>query len=87
MKRIFIIGLILAGFFGCAYAQTGMPRELRKVSSAPEEIVSFLQTTSFDLAIESLNDLSKKYLGKIIVDPETRTQGIGIDINQMHWLT
>ena len=87
MKRIFIIGLILAGFFGSAYAQTGMPRELRKVSSAPEEIVSFLQTTSFDLAIESLNDLSKKYLGKIIVDPETRTQGIGIDINQMHWLT
>lgn len=87
MKRIFIIGLILAGFFGSAYAQTGMPRELRKVSSAPEEIVSFLQTTSFNLAIESLNDLSKKYLDKIIVDPETRTQGIGIDINQMHWLT
>ncbi len=85
-KWILWMGIILAmGSQGIA--QPGLPRELRKGFAAAEEIVSFSQTTSFSHALEVLNDLSKKYMGKIIVDPENHSGPIGVDINRLHWLT
>lgn len=71
-----------------AGAQTKLfPPELRKISSSPDEIVSFTKTTSFSFALTILNELSKHHLNKVIVDPEGRTMPIDVDINQLHWLT
>jgi hypothetical protein len=43
------------------------------------------QTTSFDRALTVLSDVSKKFLGKIIIDPYKRSAPIGVDIQGMHW--
>jgi general secretion pathway protein D len=70
-----------------SYGQARRLRELRQTYVAPEEIVSFSKTTLFNQALVVINDLSKKFLGKIIVDPVSRSTPIGIDIDKMHWLT
>ncbi len=79
-----IIGLFITT---CLVGQTRYNREFRKTYTNPDEIVSLASTTSFDQALIIFNELSKKYLGKIIVDPETRKVPIGIDIDKQHWLT
>jgi type II secretory pathway component GspD/PulD (secretin) len=61
-------------------------RELRNVYKAPEEMISLSRTMTFTQALELFNGLSKKFLGKIIVDPENRNFPIGEDIDKMHWL-
>jgi hypothetical protein len=72
---------------GLALSQIGgRPRELRRAYVAPEEIVSMSKTMPFNQALQIFNDLSKKFLGKVIVDPESRTIPIGVDIDRMHWL-
>ncbi len=68
-------------------AQTDRVRELRKMNAAPEEIISFSQSTSFSNALVIIDDLSKKYLGKVIVGRDKYNGPIGIDINKLHWLT
>jgi len=88
MKFQFLLMMTLGlAAFGVLNAQTGLPRELRKAYASSEEIVSFSQSTSFSDALETLNDLSKKFMNKIIVDPEEHGGAIGIDINRVHWLT
>ncbi|MDI6804403.1 MAG: hypothetical protein QME58_11255 [Bacteroidota bacterium] len=66
-----------------AFSQTEK-RVLREFVSK-DEIVSIAQTTPFDKAITVLSEASKKYLGKLIIDPVKRTTPIGIDIKAMHW--
>jgi hypothetical protein len=61
-------------------------RELRNVYKAPEEMVSLSRTMTFPQAIELFNDLSQKFIGKLIIDPEGRNFPIGEDIDKMHWL-
>lgn len=61
-------------------------KELRNVYKAPEEMISLSRTMTFQQALELFNDLSKKFVGKIIVDPEARNFPIGEDIDKMHWL-
>ncbi|MFQ6121008.1 MAG: hypothetical protein ACE5KE_14125, partial [Methanosarcinales archaeon] len=68
------------------FAQTRRPRELRKAYVAPGESVSMAKTMTFKQAIEILNIFSKKFLQKIIIDPEERKIPIGVDIDKMHWL-
>ncbi|MDP2208440.1 MAG: type II and III secretion system protein [Bacteroidota bacterium] len=66
-----------------AFSQTEK-RVLREFVSK-DEIASIAQTTPFDKAIAALSDVSKKYLGKLIIDPSKRAIPIGIDIKAMHW--
>src|SRR4030042_6224806 len=61
-------------------------KELRNVYKAPEEMISLSRTMTFPQALELFNDLSKKFVGKIIIDPEARSFPIGEDIDKMHWL-
>ena len=61
-------------------------RELRNVYKAPEEMVSLSRTMTFPQALELFNDLSQKFIGKLIIDPEGRNFPIGEDIDKMHWL-
>lgn len=67
-------------------AQNRQIRELRHAYTAPDEIVSLSGTMPFNQALLIFNDLSKKYLGKIIVDPGEHKMPIGENINQKHWL-
>lgn len=65
--------------------QTRRPREIRKAQASPEEIVSMSRRMPFREALKILNILSKRFLGKLIVDPQNRETPIGIDIQQQHW--
>lgn len=67
-------------------AQSRRSREFRKAYVAPDEIVSMARSLPFSQAIAIFNELSKKYLGKVIVDPEERNTPIGIDIEKMPWM-
>lgn len=60
---------------------------LRKAYAKPEEIVSFSRSTSFRQVMLILNELSQKFMGKVIIDPENRNTAIDVDIDKMHWLT
>ncbi|MGH1361921.1 MAG: type II secretion system protein GspD [Calditrichia bacterium] len=88
MKREFLL-ILLFLFAGIlpALSQERRIKELRKETAAPDEMVSFAKQTSFDNVITIFNGLSKKYLGKVIIDPTNSTVAIGVDVNREHWLT
>jgi general secretion pathway protein D len=44
------------------------------------------KTFPLNKALEIFNDISKKFLGKVIIDPENHTQPIGFNIDKMHWI-
>ena len=69
-----------------SFSQTRAERErLAKTFVSPEQIVSMAFNTSFDRAVSIFNELSKKFLGKVIIDSERRSTPIGVDIESMHW--
>lgn len=84
--KLFII-LICILTANMLFAQKRAVRELREVNAAPEEIISFSQSTSFSNALFIINDLSRKFLGKMIINREIYSGPIGVDINNKHFLT
>ena len=88
MKREFLlVWLFLFLALVPAQSQERRIKELRKETAAPDEMVSFAKQTTFDNVVTIFNGLSKKYLGKVIVDPSNTVVAIGIDVNRQHWLT
>jgi len=86
-RKAIIFLLLLEISTGLVLSQIGgRPRELRRAYVAPEEIVSMSRTMPFNQALQIFNEISKKFVGKIIVDPESRVNPIGVDIDKMHWL-
>ena len=67
-------------------AQTSLPKEIRRSGAAEEEFVSISSSVPFDEAIEILGDLSKKYLGKVIISQEERSGAIGVNIDRQYWM-
>lgn len=68
-------------------AQPLNPAERRalKEYTSPEELVSIAPTTPLDRALAAISEVSKKFVGKIIIDPERRNLPIGVDISGMQW--
>lgn len=63
------------------FAQDQYPREFTN----PDEIVAFDRSTSYNEAIEVLNQFYQEYENKFIID-QTRTSGeIGVSLPAMHW--
>jgi type IV pilus assembly protein PilQ len=62
------------------------PKELRHQYVSPEQIVTITSTTPFDQALAVLDSYSRKFLNKIIVDPNNHTMPIGVDVDRMQWL-
>jgi type IV pilus assembly protein PilQ len=88
--RNIIVALSLIGIGVIAgVAQTINPAERRalKEYTAPGELVSIAPTTTLDKALAAISEVSKKFTGKIVVDPERRNLPIGVDINGMQWRT
>jgi type IV pilus assembly protein PilQ len=52
----------------------------------PDQLVSFAPSTPFDQFVEFVNPIFKRVTGKTIVDPEDRTQAIGVDISRAQFL-
>ncbi len=67
-----------------ALAQEPSRRQLRTYIP-PEQLVSFLPTTPFDQFVEFLNPLFVSVTGKQVIDPESRTEPIGVSITRMQF--
>ncbi len=86
MKKHFVsvVVLILLSVVLCA-AQSRDVRLRTKGYVNPQEIVSLDSTMRFDQALRVLNELSKQYAGKIIIDMEKHTNPIGVYVVNQHW--
>jgi len=87
MKNLVLLLLIIASCATRASAQiSAEPKELRHDYVSPQQIVTIVATTPFNQALSILDSYSRKFLNKIIVDPENRTTPIGVDVDRMQWL-
>ena len=67
------------------YSQVGDKLPVREYTN-PEEVVTFDRSISFSRALDVINEFSRKYRQKMIID-RTQTEGsIGISIPSMHWM-
>ena len=82
LKYSFIIGILFSMLsINLVFAQDEYPREFTN----PDEIVAFDRSTSYEEAIEVLNQFYQEYRNKFIVD-QTGTSGqIGVSLPAMHW--
>ncbi|MCK5572997.1 MAG: hypothetical protein KAJ12_09565, partial [Bacteroidetes bacterium] len=59
-------------------------KQLRQYTS-PEELVSIAPTTPMGRALAAISEVSQKFVGKIVIDPERRNMPINVDIQGIHW--
>ena len=79
--------LIILIIANAAISQSRLDREFRQAyTRSPEEIISLSKSMTFDQTLPIFYELSKKYLGKIIVTDIDLKGPIGVDIDKMHWL-
>ena len=87
MKKMILFLLIFSGFAVEVRAQiSAEPKEMRHDYVSPQQIVTIASTTPFNQAITILDSYSRKFLNKIIIDPDNRTLPIGVDVDRMQWL-
>jgi general secretion pathway protein D len=90
LQRYALIGLLVLLLAGTGFIETvnGQdPQERREIRefTPPDAIVSMERQLGFDRAIAELNEISKQYTGKILIDPQRRNGEIGVHIEAMHW--
>lgn len=90
LQRLALIGLLVlllagTGFIEAANGQAPQERREFREFTPPDAIVSMEKQLSFDRAIAELNEISKRYTGRILIDPKRRNGEIGIHIEAMHW--
>ena len=87
MKSILNIILILIISVSVCLSQSRMQKEFRQAyPRSAEEIISLSKSMTFEQTMPILYDLSKKYLGKIIVSDVNLTGPIDVNIDKMYWL-
>lgn len=85
--RIAVAALVLLTLCSITVtAQTGtVERRALREYTAPEELVSIAPTTTLDRAIAAISEVSRKFVGKIVIDPERREYPINVDVQAMPW--
>ena len=68
-----------------AFSQARDTRLRTKGYVNPQEIVSLDSTMRMDQALLVLNELSKQFAGKVILDLEKRRNPIGVSVVNQHW--
>ena len=89
IRRFLPLVLILTGHAFLAGPLRGQDRPPeRQIRSyiPPDQLVSFLPSTPFDRFVEFLNPIFQRVTGKQLIDPDSRTQPIGISIAGVHFL-
>ncbi len=88
-RTVLIVGiaLVLCGS-SLLLAQGGKSTAERKAFreyTSPQELVSIAPSTSLDKALAAISEVSQKFIGKVIIDPERRSMPINIDIQGLQW--
>ncbi len=76
--------VVLSSMTGMAQQNPAERRALKEYTS-PDELVSISPTTSLNRALNAIGEVSKRFVGKVIVDPERRDAPIGVNITGMQW--
>lgn len=69
-----------------AHAQDRPSERQLRTYIPPDELVSFLPSTPFGQFVEFLSPIFERVTGKTIVDPESRTESIGVSIMGMQFI-
>lgn len=83
--KYFLFVCLCLIFVQVGFGQTRDVRLRTKGYVNPQEIVSLDSTMRMDQALLVINELSKQYAGKIIVDLEKRRDPIGVYVVNQHW--
>ena len=85
-RTIVCILTLLAASMAPALGQTN-PEERRSFReyTSPEELVSIAPTATMDKALAAISEVSRKFVGKIIIDTERRTMPVNVDIQGVQW--
>jgi type IV pilus assembly protein PilQ len=80
------IALVLCADTGSAQGgRSAAERRAFREYTSPQELVSIAPSTTMDKALAAISEVSQKFVGKVIVDPERRNMPINIDIQGMQW--
>jgi type IV pilus assembly protein PilQ len=87
MKKKYIVLMFCLSLISihAAFSQTRDARLKTRGYVNPQEIVSLDSTMRMDQALLVINELSKQFAGKIIIDLEKRRSQIGVYIVNQHW--
>ncbi len=89
MNRVLLIAAIaLVLCTDGARAQGGKSQAERRAFreyTSPQELVSIAPSTTMDRALTAIGEVSQKFIGKVIIDPERRNMPINVDIQGMQW--
>lgn len=77
-----LLACIRGGIAPAAFAQDRLP--VREYTN-PDEMVTFDRNTSFERALDVINEFSQEHRGKIILDRTATQSALGISIPPMHW--
>jgi len=80
-----LIALLVAGLVNAQSQTSPVERRAFREYTSPEELVSIAPTTTMDKALAALSEVSKKFVGKIIIDTEHRMMPINVDIQGLQW--
>jgi general secretion pathway protein D len=80
-----LIALVVAGMANTLSQTTPVERRAFREYTSPEELVSIAPTATMDKALAALSEVSKKFVGKVIIDTEHRVMPINVDIQGMQW--
>lgn len=89
-SHVFFFGvtLVILGL-GALHPETGKAQSQDRLPvreyTNPEEVVTFDRSTTFDRAVEVINEFSQEYDGRIILDRTGTTSELGISVTGMHW--
>jgi type IV pilus assembly protein PilQ len=85
-RMIVCIVVLLVASMAPAWGQTS-PEERRafREYTSPEELVSIAPTATMDKALAAISEVSRKFVGKIIIDTERRTMPVNVDVQGVQW--
>ncbi len=87
MKTSYTIVFVLLFAFSLPIVAQTSPPEKKAVReyTSPAELVSISPSTPMDKAFAAIGEISNRFVGKIIIDPDRRNLPINIDIQAMQW--
>lgn len=83
--RIAIALVVASCSIAVAQPLNSAERKALKEYTSSDELVSIAPTASLDRALAAISEVSKKFAGKIVIDPERRNMPIGVDITGLQW--
>lgn len=85
-RALFVVALFCL-CVATAVGQASSPSERRvfREYTSPEELVSIAPTATFDKALAAISEVSKKFVGKVVIDIEKHVMPVDVDIQAMHW--